>query len=306
MCFFNRLRFKCGHNQYAIWQTCSLAQLTRGAFYQTCCRPSKRRHRNFRTWEMLDLCENCLRRQYAPGYLYNSQTAPYSNGTALPDLGYEYPDYAGYYPYYPFPDQWPHYTNSRHGRGLDHIGMGYNSSPYQQYHPRYSNGSYGGSGYRSGRYNTMNMNMNMNPTNALEAITPLNPDECDEPRCMTITTPKDINANFRRSTYGRPYMSSGSSRMDRMLDMSAPYDDDDAGAMWDYGGDKYADRMLAADGVRIPRGRRRRGRRVRGVGMDFEDVGGSYIEGFDEVGGMGWTEYMRDKGDRMRSGHVFD
>ncbi|KAK6502793.1 hypothetical protein TWF481_007839 [Arthrobotrys musiformis] len=93
MCFFNRLRFKCGHTQTCIFQTCSIARHTRGRTYHTTCRPSKRSHRNVRTWDLLGSCENCLRLTYGRGYFPGIQ----GNGIGVPVGGFD----EGYYPYYP-------------------------------------------------------------------------------------------------------------------------------------------------------------------------------------------------------------
>ncbi|KAF3920890.1 hypothetical protein ABW21_db0207105 [Orbilia brochopaga] len=168
MCFFNRFRFQCGHQQYVIFQLCPLARHTRGRTYHTSCRPSKRSHPNFRKWDMLGYCETCLRR-----HGYPRGTSLYSHGIGVPS-----------------PNN--HYNEYNLPRNYDDIlGDGY---PYYPYSPN----GYGrrGSGY----------------------IDRVNPDECDSPGCMTITTPKDINNSFYRSGYGRPHMGSR-----RLLDAPNPY-----------------------------------------------------------------------------------
>ncbi|KAK6336512.1 hypothetical protein TWF696_002062 [Orbilia brochopaga] len=175
MCFFNRFRFQCGHQQYVIFQLCPSARLARGRTYHTSCRPSKRSTPNFRKWEILGLCENCLKRQYGFQYGHTPRTSLYSHGVGVPGTSsrdYNYDTYEDGYPYHP---------------------NAYVSPSGYEYNYNYNHGR------RSSSY-----------------IPRVNPDECDAPGCMTISTPKDINNTFYRSGYGRPHMGSR-----RLLD--APY-----------------------------------------------------------------------------------
>ncbi|KAF3940433.1 hypothetical protein ABW19_dt0204530 [Dactylella cylindrospora] len=91
MCFFNRLRFTCGHQQYAIFQPCALARFSRPLtkYYHTTCRPQ--RHLNFRRWELNGPCEGCRR------YSVNRD---YYRAHDLQATGCGWPT-EGFYPYYP-------------------------------------------------------------------------------------------------------------------------------------------------------------------------------------------------------------
>ncbi|KAK6339185.1 hypothetical protein TWF718_008607 [Orbilia javanica] len=229
MCFFNRLRFKCGHTQTCIFQTCGIARNTRGRTYHTTCRPSRRSNRNVRTWDLLGSCENCLRFQYGRhGYLngiYNNGTpgigVPGDRMFGYDGYGYGYGhNTEGYYPYYPAGDRFYNHTNG-------YMNGGYN--------PRYwDRGSYGYSNLNNPFHNYNNIYNPFNRRHSLHQITPLNPDECDEAGCMNINTPKDIQRNFHRNGWGSPYMGSrGLGGGGRLLDhMGYNYGVDDGRYMY--------------------------------------------------------------------------
>ncbi|KAJ6257843.1 hypothetical protein Dda_7632 [Drechslerella dactyloides] len=178
MCFFNRFRFQCGHQQYVIFQLCPSARHARGRSYYTACRPSKRANPNFRKWEMLGLCENCLKRQHGVHYLHNARTGLWNHSAGVPnvDISNNLTDY-----------DYVHDTSMQ---------------PYT--YAYYPGGSYDGSRYPWDHEYTYPRR-----GSTLDVST-VNPDECDAPGCMTIATPKDVARNFHRTSYGRPHM--GSSR----------------------------------------------------------------------------------------------
>ncbi|KAF3297425.1 hypothetical protein TWF132_007518 [Orbilia oligospora] len=208
MCFFNRLRFKCGHTQTCIFQTCTTARHTRGRTYHTTCRPSKRSNRNVRTWDLLGSCENCLRLQYGGSRSYSMGTgmgipSDYNNRYGMHGYGYDAFGSGsmgeGYYPYYPAGDRV--YNN------YGYTG-GYNTPRYwdRDHHHHYHNRGYN-------NYNFINpYSSHHHQRRHHHQISSTNPDECDEVNCMNINTPKDIERNFIRSGWGSPYIGSGGNR----------------------------------------------------------------------------------------------
>ncbi|EWC45193.1 hypothetical protein DRE_06081 [Drechslerella stenobrocha 248] len=217
MCFFNRFRFQCGHQQYAIFHLCAAARDPRSRAAYPACRPSKRNHPNFRKWDMLGPCESCLRRQYA-----HHRTGLWNAGIGVPgdsracrphNPHYTHPDvYPPYYQYrndnhsYRYPHQQPSW-----GRDQSHYPEyncypeyhGYNGYDgcYECYDDEDDNDSYYYNSPRDTCYRR-----------ADAPVPSINPDECDEPECMTISTPKTASRRLYDSGYGRPHRGSGGSR----------------------------------------------------------------------------------------------
>ncbi|KAK6514375.1 hypothetical protein TWF506_008771 [Arthrobotrys conoides] len=194
MCFFNRLRFKCGHSQTCIFQTCAIARHTRGRTYHTTCRPSKRSHRNVKSWDLLGSCENCLRLQYggnSRGYMGNTPGIGIpSDRYGMYGYGYGYEGYGGggegYYPYYPAGDR----VYNTYGGGGGYTPRYWDRDRYNHHH------------------NPFYDHHNLYP-HRRQTISSINPDECDDANCMNINTPKDIQRSFLRSGLGTPYLGSG-------------------------------------------------------------------------------------------------
>ncbi|KAK6332641.1 hypothetical protein TWF730_004301 [Orbilia blumenaviensis] len=224
MCFFNRLRFKCGHTQTCIFQACPTARHTRGRTYHTTCRPSKRTHHNVRTWELLGSCENCLQiRHGSSSGRHGYVSGMYGNGIGIPrDRLYGHDGIGageGYYPYYPPGDR---YYNT-----LDRFG-GLSTSGYN---PRYWDRGHGYSHRDSllGNYGFSRRGSLIGGDQITAGAAGIHPDECEEAGCMNINTPKDIQRNFQRSGWGLPYMRGarglGMNNSDRFLDMGYGLDD---------------------------------------------------------------------------------